>query len=66
MLKEVLPMAPMEEIMNLNCLTTLETDPRKQAQLLQEKKVTLLPVVTGQNKLVDVALAYEPFALDSP
>ena len=66
MLKEILPMAPVEEIMNLNCLTTRETDPRKQTQILHEKKVTLLPVVTSQNELVDVLLAYEPFALDSP
>ncbi len=60
-LKDVMPMAPVEHIMNFNCRTTAETDPNKWVDLLSREKVTLLPVVNAQNELVDVALAYEPF-----
>ncbi len=60
-LREVLPIAPVEKIMNLNCVTTRETDPEKLKTILQREMVTVLPVVTEENELVDVALAYEPF-----
>lgn len=59
-LKEVLPIAPVEEIMNLNCKTATETDPQKLRKLLHKEQVTLLPVINDDNELVDVALAYEP------
>ncbi len=61
-LKEVLPIAPVEQIMNLNCLTTTERDPRKLAEIIRREQVTLLPVIGEANELLDVALAYEPFA----
>ena len=61
-LKEVLPIAPVEQIMNLNCLTTTERDPQKLAEMIRREQVTLLPVVGDANELLDVALAYEPFA----
>jgi len=61
-LNEVLPIAPVEQIMNLNCLTTTETDRRWLAKIIQQEKVTVLPVVNAQQELLDVALAYEPFA----
>ncbi|MCM8811695.1 MAG: CBS domain-containing protein [Candidatus Omnitrophica bacterium] len=61
LLKEILPIAPVEEIMNINCRTTTETDPGKQREILSREKVTLLPVINKDNELIDVALAYEPF-----
>ena len=61
-LNEVLPIAPVEQIMNLNCLTTTETDSKRLAEIIQREKVTVLPVVNSQHELLDVALAYEPFA----
>jgi CBS domain-containing protein len=60
-LREVLPIAPVEKIMNINCVTTRETDPEKLKAILQLEMVTVLPVVSEENELVDVALAYEPF-----
>ena len=60
-LKEVLPIAPVESIMNINCRTTMETDPQKLAEIIRKEKVTVLPVVNKENDLVDVFLAYEPF-----
>jgi CBS domain-containing protein len=61
-LKEVLPLAPVEKIMNLNCHVTKETDPKQLEAILRREKVTVLPVVNDSNELIDVALAYEPFA----
>lgn len=60
-LKEVLPLAPVERIMNINCRTTTETEPTKQREAIRREKVTVLPVVKEQNELVDLVLAYEPF-----
>lgn len=65
LLRDVMPIAPVEKIMNVNCKTTTERDPRKQAEIIRREMVTVLPVVNVQNELVDVAVAYEPFA-DSP
>ena len=60
-LHEVLPIAPVERIMQLNPHVTTETDPaRRHAEILREK-VTVLPVVDGENRLLDVELGYEPF-----
>ena len=61
LLKEVLPIAPVEKIMNINCRTTTETDPQKVKEVIRREMVTVLPIVTEQNELIDVALAYEPF-----
>ena len=60
-LDDVLPIAPVEKIMNLNCRTTTERDPARQTQLLAAERVTLLPVVDESLRLLDVVLAYEPF-----
>jgi CBS domain-containing protein len=60
-LKEVLPLAPVEQIMNLNCRTTMETDPTEQRKAIMRERVTVLPVVNGSGELLDVVLAYEPF-----
>ncbi len=59
-LHDMLPVAPVTRIMQLNPQVTTETDPAQRAALLQAAKVTLLPVVTTDNTLVDVELAYEP------
>jgi len=61
LLKEVLPIAPVEKIMNINCRTTTETDPEKLREIICHERVTVLPVVNDENELIDVALAYEPF-----
>lgn len=62
LLRDVLPMAPVEKIMNINCKTTTERDTHKQAEIIRRERVTVLPVVNAQNELIDVAVAYEPFA----
>lgn len=59
-LKEVLPIAPVEKIMNIDCVVTRERDPRRLAEIIRREKVTVLPVVNEGNELVDVVLAYEP------
>ena len=60
-LKEVLAIAPVEKIMNINCLTTTERDPREVAEIMRREQVTLLPIVNDAGELLDVGLAYEPF-----
>lgn len=59
-LHDMLPVAPVTRIMQLNPRVTTETDPAKRAALLRAAKVTLLPVVSADNSLLDVELAYEP------
>lgn len=61
-LHDVLPIAPVEKIMNINCQTTRETNSQVQKEVIRREKVTVLPVVNEGNELVDVVLAYEPFA----
>lgn len=64
LLRNVMPIAPVEKIMNINCKTTTERDPVKQAEIIRREMVTVLPVVNAENELVDVAVAYEPFTGD--
>lgn len=59
-LKEVLPIAPVERIMNMNCVTTTQTNIRTVAQIARTEKVTLLPMVDGKNILKDIFIAVEP------
>ena len=61
LLKDMLQITPVEKIMNLNCRTTTERDPQRLAALLAKEQVTVLPVVSEDNELVDVGIAYEPF-----
>jgi CBS domain-containing protein len=61
-LHDVLPLAPVTQIMQLKPHVTQETDPAARARILNAEKVTVLPVVTADNHLIDVELAYEPFA----
>ena len=60
-LKDVLPIAPVEKIMNIKCVMTTEREPRKLEEIVRREKVTVLPVVNDENELIDVVLAYEPF-----
>jgi CBS domain-containing protein len=60
-LHDVLPIAPVSQIMQLNPHVTSETDPARRAELIKTERVTVLPVVDAENRLVDVELAYEPF-----
>lgn len=60
-LHDVLPIAPVSQIMQLNPRTTTETDPERRHQEALRSGVTVLPVVDASNRLVDIELAYEPF-----
>jgi CBS domain-containing protein len=60
-LHDVLPIAPVASIMQLNPHVTSETDPARRAELIKVEQVTVLPVVDERNRLVDLELAYEPF-----
>jgi CBS domain-containing protein len=61
LLHDVLPIAPVERIMQLNPHVTTETDPAKRHEQILRDKVTVLPVVDAENRLLDVELGYEPF-----
>jgi CBS domain-containing protein len=61
LLKEVLPISPVEKIMNLNCRTTTERHPERLAEIMAHEQVTVLPIVGDDNEFLDVSLAYEPF-----
>jgi len=60
-LNNVLPISPVEKIMNINCRTTTVREPKKLQKIIQKEKVTVLPVVNDVNELIDVVLADEPF-----
>ena len=60
-LHDMLPIAPVERIMQLNPHVTSETDLGKRHELIVRERVTVLPVVDSENRLLDVELAYEPF-----
>ncbi len=60
LLREVMLIAPVEKIMNVNCRVTRESDPVRQREALLREKTTVLPVVDPAGDLVDVVLAYEP------
>jgi CBS domain-containing protein len=60
-LRGVLPISPVEKIMNINCRVTTELDPQKQRETILREKVTVLPVIDENGDLLDVVLAYEPF-----
>ncbi len=59
-LREVLSIAPVETIMQLNCVTTTETHPTRLLKLTRQQKVTMLPIINHQNELLDVFVAAEP------
>ncbi len=60
-LHDVLPIAPVTQIMQLNPHVTTERDPAKRHEQILREKVTVLPVVDEDNTLLDVELGYEPF-----
>jgi CBS domain-containing protein len=60
-LHDVLPIAPVSRIMQLNPHVTTETDAAKRHEIIKRERVTVLPIVTADNDLLDVELAYEPF-----
>ena len=59
-LHEVLPISPVSRVMQLNPHVTRETDSEARTRIIRERHVTVLPVVSDDNKLLDVELAYEP------
>ena len=60
-LREVLPIAPVETIMNINCKVTMVHGADEQRAAILREQVTVLPVVDESRKLLDIILAYEPF-----
>jgi CBS domain-containing protein len=60
-LHDVLAIAPVSQIMQLNPHVTTAEDPAERARVIRREKVTVLPVVDEENRLVDVETAYEPF-----
>ena len=54
LLKDILPIAPVDEIMNLNCRSTTERDPQQQRALMTRERITILPVINEKNDLVDI------------
>ena len=63
-LHDMLPVAPVSRIMQLNPVTTTETDREQRQAVLRSARVTVLPVISADNTLIDVALAYEPFDVE--
>jgi CBS domain-containing protein len=59
-LHDALPITPVSRVMQLNPRVITETERERGRELLREKHVTVLPVVSEDNHLVDVLLAYEP------
>jgi CBS domain-containing protein len=60
-LHDVLPIAPVTQIMQLNPHVTTSDDPAERAETARRERVTVLPVVSEDNRLIDVELAHEPF-----
>lgn len=59
-LHDVLPISPVSRIMQLNPHVTTEPDAAKRHEIIKRERVTVLPVVSKDNDLLDVELAYEP------
>ena len=59
-LHDVMPISPVSRIMQLNPRVTSETDPEKVREALLRERKTVLPIVSDDNTLRDVALSYEP------
>ena len=53
-LKDALAIAPVDQIMNLNCRTTTKRDPKQQRALMTRERITILPVTNKKNDLVDI------------
>jgi CBS domain-containing protein len=60
-LHDVLPIAPVSQIMQLNPRVSSEVDPQRRHEEAQRRRVTVLPIVDTENRLVDIEIAYEPF-----
>ena len=58
-LTDVLPIAPIEKIMNTNFVTTTENDPQQFMEIIHGGKATVFPIVSKTNEFFDVALACE-------
>ncbi len=59
-LHDALPIAPVTRIMQLNPHVTTETDAARRHEIIKAEQVTVLPVVSEDNRLLDIELAYEP------
>ncbi|MEJ2887913.1 CBS domain-containing protein [Actinomycetospora aeridis] len=61
MLQDVLTISPVSGVMQLNPQVTTTSDPGARRDMIDRHHLTLLPIVDGANRLVDVELAYDPF-----
>lgn len=59
-LRSILPIAPVSQVMNLNFVATEERDFASASKVLRSARVTVLPIVDAERRLIDVVLAYEP------
>jgi CBS domain-containing protein len=59
-LQDVMPISPVSRIMQLNPHVTTEQDPARLDELIKRERVTVLPIVTKENELIDVVVAFEP------
>jgi CBS domain-containing protein len=59
-LHDVMQISPVSRVMQLNPHVTTETDPEARHRIIRAERVTVLPIVTEDNHLLDVELAYEP------
>lgn len=59
-LRSILPIAPVSQVMNLNFVATEERDLASASKILRSARVTVLPIVDAERRLIDVVLAYEP------
>ena len=59
-LRNAIKITPVSSIMNINCITTHETDPETGRTILKKEMVTVLPVTDGENRLIGLHTAYEP------
>lgn len=59
-LRSIIPIAPVSQVMNLNFVSTEERDHASASKILHSARVTVLPIVDSDRRLIDVILAYEP------
>lgn len=59
-LRSILPIAPVSQVMNLNFVATEERNLARASEILRSARVTILPIVDAERRLINVVLAYEP------
>ena len=62
LLQDVLAIAPVATIMQLNPRVATESQSGAWDRMMAQHNLTLLPIVDEESRLSDVKLAYDPFA----